>query len=141
MTKSEMIKRAEKWLRNTERCEFVCIKRSALTYHPDLIGYKSNGVTVVVECRSSMDEFLKDRKSWLKKNDDKDRTMGVLRYYFAPKNVLSSDDMPDGWGLIEPFVENIRTIKVSAKRAQTPDILAREFRYLISSVKHIKTFS
>lgn len=136
-----MIKRAEKWLINTERCDIVCIKKSILTYHPDLIGYKSNGVTVVVECRSSMDEFLKDRKNWLKKNDDKDRSMGALRYYFAPKNVLSPDDMPENWGLLAPFIENMRTIKVATKRTQTPDILAREFRYLISSVKQkAKTF-
>ena len=65
---------------------------------PDVIGFKS-GTSCLIEVKVSRSDFLADRNKKFRKNPE--QGMGDWRFYFAPKGVLTVDDMPDGWFLIE----------------------------------------
>lgn len=41
--------------------------------------------------------------------------MGDFRYYAAPRGILTADDMPDGWGLLE-VDSYVRCVKEAAAK-------------------------
>lgn len=69
---------------------------------PDAIGFRSTGDhtdgSVVVEVKVSRSDFLNDFK---KPHRDGDKGMGNWRYYMAPIGLISANELPDKWGLIE----------------------------------------
>lgn len=101
MTHAELVIRAERWLRNFAGCSIVvteisCVSRTMEI--PDAIGWRE-GMTVLVECKTSRADFLADRKKAFRLNPD--RGMGTVRYFMAPAGLIRTDELPTGWGLIE----------------------------------------
>lgn len=67
---------------------------------PDAIGFRAAGFedgSTVVECKTSRADFLADRK----KAHRIAGGLGNWRYFMAPTGLLSADDLPHGWGLLE----------------------------------------
>lgn len=78
-----------------------------------LSAYGLNSATsCIVECKCSRADFLADKKKVFRRNPQ--AGMGVYRYYLSPKGLISPDELPEKWGLLE--IDGRRTItKVEAQ--------------------------
>ncbi|HZC22884.1 MAG TPA: hypothetical protein VE866_06060, partial [Candidatus Binatia bacterium] len=65
--------------------------------NPDAIGWNM-GHSVLVECKASRADYHRDQK---KPQRQVGTGMGEHRYYFTPKGLLSPEEIPEGWGLVE----------------------------------------
>lgn len=104
MGHKELVEKAAKWLRTTNRniqfrCSIVIAElRTANSEVPDVIGFRHGG-SVLIECKASRSDFLSDKKKYHRREPNKG--MGDRRYFFAPKGLISVDELPEGWGLLE----------------------------------------
>lgn len=87
---------------------------------PDVIGFAARQ-SVVVECKVSRGDFLRDKKKSFRINPD--QGMGDYRYYCCPKGMISPDELPNGWGLLYIYPSGfVREEKSSfVKRETTAD--------------------
>lgn len=77
----------------------------------DAIGF-SGAHAVVVEVKTSRADFFRDAKKHHKITNN---AMGNYRYYMTLKGLISVEELPEGWGLIE--VENGRcSVKAGHKK-------------------------
>lgn len=65
---------------------------------PDTLGFR-NGVSVLIECKTSRTDFLADRKK--KFRIDPNLGLGDWRFFLAPKGLILCEELPAGWGLLE----------------------------------------
>lgn len=66
---------------------------------PDVIAFGAFNRSIVLECKISRADFLKDRKKPFR--IDQSLGMGKYRFYLAPKGLISEAELPSNWGLIE----------------------------------------
>ena len=71
---------------------------------PDAVGYRYSGMqdtsmdgTVLVECKLSRSDFLADKA----KPHRHAGGIGNWRYYMAPEGLISPEELPEKWGLVE----------------------------------------
>ncbi|EKY4114519.1 adenylosuccinate synthase [Pseudomonas aeruginosa] len=67
---------------------------------PDAIGFRAAGFedgSTVIECKVSRADFLADRR----KSHRAAGGVGNWRYFLAPAGVIRTDELPEGWGLLE----------------------------------------
>ena len=108
MTHSELINRAEKWLRGSLDCRVVLTEFKAYTYSgetPDAIGWKESHC-ILVEVKTSKSDFMADQKKRSRRKGFP--AMGNYRFYFAEKGVLDGCEIPEGWGLYEVCGRTVR---------------------------------
>lgn len=104
-THFELVKRAESWLiKNGFKCVIRDPFKAATREHPDVIGWK-HGISVVIECKSSLADFRQDAKKPFRKCPE--LGMGQWRLFLAPKGLISLDQLPDKWGLLEATQKKI----------------------------------
>ena len=64
--------------------------------------WATNGeCSIVIEVKTSRADFIKDGKKWHRAETMKDYQSGNFRYYLAPAGMIRTDEMPEGWGLLE----------------------------------------
>jgi hypothetical protein len=69
---------------------------------PDAIGFRAgvhDECSVLVECKVSRNDFLADMKKVHRINEG--QGMGTYRYYLAPTGLISPNELPAKWGLVE----------------------------------------
>jgi hypothetical protein len=102
MKHAELVKRAHRWLANTQGCSVVLSELTAFTTTgetPDALGFRpSYGVSILVECKTSKADFRADAKKAFRISGVSG--MGDYRFYMCEPGVLSHIDMPAGWGLL-----------------------------------------
>jgi hypothetical protein len=97
MTHSELVKAAATWLR--KRCSIVVTEISTGgSEQPDVIGWHG-WHTVLVECKTSVADFRSDAKKWFRRFPED--SIGNYRFMFTPIGLVSHQDIPAGWGLVE----------------------------------------
>lgn len=99
MRHSELVTRAVAWLKS-KGCRVVLHDpfRTPLSEQPDAIGWR-DGLSILVEAKTSLSDFRVDAgKPW---RLDPLKGVGDWRFFIAPAGLLSSDMLPEGWGLIE----------------------------------------
>ncbi len=72
--------------------------------------------SVVVEVKTSHADFLADQKKWHRQENYRDLQSGNFRYYLAPEGLISLDELPDGWGLLEWDGTKITKVKQAVRR-------------------------
>jgi len=88
---------------------------------PDAIGFRTAAEdegSVVVEVKVSRSDYLADRAK--AHRQDGALGMGLYRYYMAPEGIISVQELPKGWGLVEVSpkrVLRVLTGHVTVKRA------------------------
>lgn len=104
----ELCERGKNWLKKSFGCQVAFAELDTISgEQPDCFGVR-HGLTVLIEVKVSRSDFLADRKKpWRKEGEG----MGQLRYFLAPKGLLSTDDMPLGWGLIEATNKQLKIVK------------------------------
>lgn len=106
MTHGELVKAAARWLKANRSCAIVCTELvTASPETADAIGWRSCGQhSILVECKVSRADFFRDARKI-------GRRMGSERYYFTPPGLISVDELPAGWGLIEFDGLRLHTIR------------------------------
>ncbi len=107
----ELVARAVRWLRGTQRCCLVLAEKVSLTGEtPDAIGYRAGGRSFLVECKTSRADYQADqRKVWRRAGT----SMGEYRYYMTPRGLLDPAELPETWGLLEVLPTIVRVVKVA----------------------------
>lgn len=133
MLHADLVKRAAKWLKTTERCKVVLTEfHSAVKETPDAIGWKKNGtLSILVECKATRGDFLADKKKPFRKQNTV--SLGRQRFYMAPKGMISKDELPRGWGLLEVTDTRVYVTHRPRPRDFDPRITAQEIRLLFAA--------
>jgi len=98
MTHDELVRVALAWLMNQARCAFAGIEQQSWGPEiPDAIGWDVDS-SIVVECKATRADFLSDQK---KPHRNGEHSLGRYRYYLVPQGLVTVDEVPDGWGLLE----------------------------------------
>lgn len=128
MTHADLVDRAERWLRNSQRCGVVLTEFASSTPEtPDAIGWQRGALlSILVECKTSRGDFYADGRKPFRRMPH--AGIGRLRYYLAPPGVLTPELIRKHrpkWGLLEA---RPRTIKTALKAE--PFALATAWREL-----------
>lgn len=137
MTHSRLVDEAVRWLRSSYRCGIVLSEQSCSSGEtPDAIGWKGRNHSVVVECKISRSDFLADAtKPW---RIDPDCALGCERFYLALAGVISCDEAPAGWGLLEIRERKVRIARKSKKNLRTTEGFANEMNLLLASLRRVE---
>jgi hypothetical protein len=129
--------------RNREfRCPVVIAElRTQCTEIPDVLGFHGLGSTVLIECKVSRADFLADKDKWFRAREEKG--VGDHRYYAAPAGMLSPEELPDGWGLLEVTGGTVRRVRKAEfmeanKRAEVAMLMSAMRRLELSTAVFVQ---
>ena len=74
---------------------------------PDCLGFRS-GLSCLIECKTSRSDFLVDQKK--KFRLDPSLGLGDWRFFLTPQGLISVDELPKGWGLLETDGKRVRRV-------------------------------
>lgn len=124
-THSDLVILAINWLKGTRRCGSVLAELSSVRREiPDAIGWAARGASILVECKASRSDFLKDA---LKPFRTSNTGMGRERWFMVlPGVVKDLEEVPAGWGVLEVHGNKIRKLKAAKPQALAPAGMQRE---------------
>lgn len=95
-THAELVRVAVEWLRRRRRFAVTLgdVRCTSVAEQPDAIGWDASGRSVLVECKVSRGDYLRDARKPHRRTPE--RGMGDERYLLAPPGV--TDNAPPGWG-------------------------------------------
>jgi hypothetical protein len=136
MTHERLVQAAVAWLRRYG-CGVVLSEQSCASGEtPDAIGWKRACHSVVVECKISRADFLADREKPFRLKPE--RGMGCERFYLAPAALISSSEVPAGWGLLEFRGREVREVLAPSKKMRTAVGFRREMNLLLASLRRVE---
>lgn len=101
LTHDELCVVAAHWLKSFRTMQVVAIEPWLDGEKPDVYGVDSKGHSTVLEVKVERSDFFRDRrKRWRKPGVG----MGLYRAFVAPSGLISTCELPDGWGLLEHSV-------------------------------------
>lgn len=119
MTHAELVEVAHKWVLKNTSCQIAFKELVAATKTgeiPDVIGFCSD-LSVVVECKMSRADFRADQKKLFRIKPE--LGMGTQRFYCVPLGIISSVELPEGWGLLD-VDEHTLEVKIVTKPYKGP---------------------
>src|ERR1700675_2006559 len=86
-----------RWL--SRQCSVVLYEfATAADENPDVIGWAPGAGSVLIECKLTRADFLRDATKTVRKNPR--AGMGQRRYYLCPFDTIHVKDLPPKWGLL-----------------------------------------
>lgn len=137
MTHAQLVEKAVCWLRSSYRCGIVLSEQACCTGEvPDVIGWKGRCRSVVVECKISRADFLADlKKPWRHEAN----ALGCERFYLAPKGLISAEELPKNWGLLESCGRQLSiSVKPNSRSQRAPEGLLSEMNLLLASLRRVE---
>jgi len=135
-THKRLVRRMAQWMKGTKHMSVVCAELATrVSETPDVIGWKSGEMTapsILVECKVSRADFLADGKKRFRRYAS--TGMGDLRYVAAPAGLLTADEMPEGWGLLEVD----QYVRVTKEAENMPACKGRECVMLVSALRRLE---
>lgn len=131
-THSKLVKKAIKWLWG-QSCVIVISEMAGRSQEPDAIGF-CHSHSILVECKASRSDFLRDKHKWHHRTG---RSMGSKRYYLAPKGMIRPDELPEGWGLLEPYGNGFTAVVTYVGKVRNKDC-QMETNLLVTAMRRIK---
>ena len=130
MQHSTLVATGVRWL--SRKCSVVLYEfDTAGDENPDVIGWASGAGSVLIECKLTRSDFLKDSRKAVRKNP---RTgMGQRRYYLCPAEVIRVADLPPKWGLL--WVNKGQVTVQSEARGHAASNLIAEVRFLSTMLR------
>jgi hypothetical protein len=127
---------AVRWLRRY-RCGVVLSEQACASGEmPDAIGWKKACHSVLVECKVSRADFLADRDKPFRQKPE--TGVGCERYYLAPRELIRTEELPTGWGLLEVCGREIERVKPSAKNLRSEAGFQNEMNLLLASLRRVE---
>jgi hypothetical protein len=138
MTHAQLVRMGEHWLRTRYRCGIVLSEQSCASGEtPDVIGWKGKNRSVLLECKISRADFLCDREKPYRK--DPTQGMGCERFYLVPAGLITPQDLPKGWGLLECKAREVRLVVKPARNSQRCEAgLMWEMNLLLASLRRVE---
>ena len=138
MTHQQLVHMAEQWLRRCYRCGIVLSEQSCASGEtPDVIGWKDSCRSVLIECKISRSDFLSDREKPFRQKPE--TGMGCERFYLVPQGMITKDDLPRAWGLLEYKRREITlTAKPGRQSQRTETGLMWEMNLLLASLRRVE---
>lgn len=138
MTHAVLVRLAEQWLRSRYRCGIVLSEQSCSSGEtPDVIAWKGACRSVVVECKISRADFLADREKPFRKNPE--LAMGCEHFYLVPQGLISMNELPPKWGLLEAKAREVRlSVKPCRQSQRSQAGLMREMNLLLASLRRVE---
>jgi hypothetical protein len=99
--------------------------------NPDVIGWAPGAGSVLIECKSTRSDFLKDATKTVRRNPRSG--MGQRRYYLCPVDLIQVTDLPSKWGLL--WVAKGQVVVKREARGYPERNLAAEVRFLTSMLR------
>ncbi len=137
MTHTQLVSKAVEWLRRYG-CGIVLSEQACVSGEvPDAIGWKGACRSVIVECKLSRSDFLADRAKPFRQ--DPGLAMGCERWYLTPAGLLSAEELPQNWGLLESRAGKVHVVVKAARPDQrTPAGLLCEMNLLLASLRRVE---
>lgn len=135
LTHHQLVHAASRWLRGHERCPIVLTEfTSAVKEIPDAIGWRRGGrISILIECKVSRSDFLRDKEKPHRKFGK--IALGQERLYMAPMGLISVDELPRGWGLLEVSENGTRVYARHRTRPRrSRDVSGHELPLLFAAV-------
>lgn len=99
LTHALLVDKAVKWLRNSQQCGVILREHHSMTDEiPDAIGWRY-GISILIECKVSRADFIADKKKPCRVHSH--LGVGQYKYYMTPRGLLSLEELPYEWGLLE----------------------------------------
>ncbi len=130
ITHSELVAVAIKYAQR--RCPIVISEVATTGEEPDVLGWTGSGSSVLFECKATRSDFLADRRKPYRANPE--AGVGDFRYFFTPRGLVTRQELPAGWGLIE--YDGKRFFTVANSEAHR-GCAKHELRILISVLRRI----
>ena len=94
---STLVAMGVRWL--SRQCSVVLYEfATAADENPDVIGWAPETGSVLIECKLTRSDFLRDATKAVRRNPR--AGMGQRRYYLSPPDVIQRKDLPPKWGLL-----------------------------------------
>jgi hypothetical protein len=136
MTHVQLVERAVRWLR-AYRCGVVLSEQSCVSGEmPDAIGWKQACHSVLVECKVTRADFLADRAKPFRQKPDKG--VGSERFYLTTPELVKTEELPSGWGLLELRRGRVEMIHPSGKNLRTATGFRYEMNLLLASLRRVE---
>ena len=136
MTHAQLVEKAVRWLRSY-RCGVVLSEQACASGEmPDAIGWKKACHSVLVECKVSRADFLVDREKPFRQKPK--HAVGNERFYLTLPGLITVDDLPQGWGLLEYSRGRIEMVHASAKDLRTAVGFRYEMNLLLASLRRVE---
>jgi len=137
MTHARLVAKAVDWLRRYG-CGIVLSEQACISGEvPDAIGWKGACRSVVVECKLTRSDFLADRVKPFRQNPE--LGLGCERWYLTPAGLLSADELPRYWGLLEARAGKLHVaVKAGRYDQRTPTGLRYEMNLLLASLRRVE---
>ena len=131
MTHALLVRNAVAWLRRY-RCGVVLSEQACISGEmPDAIGWKRACHSVLVECKISRADFLADRAKPFRQKPE--LGVGCERFYLVPRGLVSPDELPQGWGLLEIHNRCVEKLRTSRKNLRSEEGFRCEMNLLLAS--------
>lgn len=130
MQHSTLVAAGVRWL--SRKCSVVLYEfDTGSGENPDVIGWASGAGSVLMECKLSRADFLKDSGKTVRRNPRSG--MGQRRYYLCPPGVIQIEDLPPKWGLLW-FSKGQVAVQREARGHAARNLIA-EVRFLSSMLR------
>ena len=135
---AQLVARAVKWLRYDYGCGIILSEQyCAIGEVPDVIGWKGQCKSVLVECKISRADFLADAAKPFRVNPAE--ALGSQRFYLAPDGLIRPEELPPSWGLLECKGREVHMrVKPSRKDLRTQASLMKEMNLLLASLRRVE---
>jgi hypothetical protein len=135
---TQLVVTAVDWLRGQHRCGIILSEQYCVTGEtPDAIGWKGACHSVVIECKVSRSDFLADATKPFRVRPEEG--LGCERWYMARSGLITPDDLPKNWGLLEISGKSVRVaVKPSRKNLRTEIGLLKELNLLLASLRRVE---
>jgi hypothetical protein len=136
MTHAQLVEKAVHWLRHY-RCGVVLSEQACVSGEmPDAIGWKRACHSVLVECKVTRSDFMADRAKPFRLKPE--QGVGCERYYLVPAGLVSREELPQGWGLLEHNRSRIETVLPAAKNLRSATGFRCEMNLLLASLRRVE---
>ncbi len=98
----------------------------------DAIGWCSNGVAILIECKATRNDFLSDKTKWFRRRPE--GGLASYRYYLINEGIASIDELPEHWGLLQIKKNRFRLLREAELQ---PSDLRKEKMKLLSAIRRI----
>src|SRR6185369_10241854 len=133
-----LVGRAVDWLRHHYGCGIILSEQYCATGEiPDAIGWKGFCHSVVIECKASRADFIADANKPFRLKPEEG--LGAERLYLAPEGIISPQELPKNWGLLECTRREVRlTVKPKRIDQRTTIGMMKEMNLLLASLRRVE---
>ena len=130
MRHSTLVAIGVRWL--SRKCSAVFYEfATPADENPDVIGWAAGSGSVLIECKLSRADFLRDAAKAARRNPH--AGMGHRRYYLCPSELIQIKDLPTKWGLL--WVVKGQVVVKREARGFPDRNLAAEVEFLSSMLR------